>query len=141
MALYQLSYMSSLVKPDSAMLRTIVDTARRRNKPNQITGMLLCCDGQIVQVLEGPQAAVKETFERIVSDTRHHCIVELTGTEVEQRDFEGWSMGFHMPEFGRFSAPHELGWLFTLSPEEVSRRVEPGLARSILRNFGAEALV
>lgn len=141
MALYQLSYMSNLVKPDKAMLRTIVDTARRRNKPNQITGMLLCCDGQIVQVLEGPEAAVHETFGRIASDSRHHCIVELTGFEVERRDFEGWSMGFHMPEFGRFSTPNDMEWLFKLSPEEVVKRVEPGLARSILKNFGAEASV
>lgn len=70
-------------------------TASRRNNPRvDVTGSLMFNAGCFAQVLEGPQAAVTHTFERIQQDERHGAVSVLSFSRVEKRAFERWSMGF-----------------------------------------------
>ena len=99
-----------------AEIDRILATARRRNVRADITGALLATDSAFVQVLEGPRAAVEETFARIRADRRHNGIVLLSSQSMAKRGFSGWPMAFvdagemeddaplMMAEFGLFVA-------------------------------------
>ena len=93
--LYHLGYASTAVQ---AMQRddlvAILDVARRVNKDNDITGLLLYQDGNFLQVLEGSEAAVRATFARIAEDGRHRDVAVMFSEPVEDRLFSDWSMGF-----------------------------------------------
>jgi hypothetical protein len=92
-------------------LLEILRVSRERNALDQITGLLLYKDGMFMQLLEGPEDAVRATYGRIVRDERHrHPTVVIEG-ETAARDFADWSMAFHdladetvrsTPGFSRF---------------------------------------
>ena len=75
-------------------IRAILDTARRRNTADNVTGALLVTASGFAQVLEGPRDVVERTFERIGSDPRHAGVTVLSFTPTERRCFPDWSMGF-----------------------------------------------
>ena len=69
--------------------------ASRRNNPRvDVTGALMFNAGCFAQILEGPQAAVAHTFERIQQDERHGNVSVLSFGPVEKRAFDRWSMAF-----------------------------------------------
>jgi hypothetical protein len=67
---------------------------RENNAPREITGMLLYSDGNFLQVLEGPDAAVDSLLKTIGRDPRHKGMMELLRGELTERQFSEWSMGF-----------------------------------------------
>lgn len=50
----------------------IIRTAHNRNSARGLTGALLFLDGCFVQVLEGPEQALRERYAAILKDPRHH---------------------------------------------------------------------
>ena len=92
---YQLVYVSRAVTDmDTEMLDEILGSARKNNGAQNITGMLLHHDGSFIQVLEGERSAVEALFEKIGDDPRHEQTNVVLRTEVEERAFEQWSMGY-----------------------------------------------
>ena len=77
-----------------ATLSEILVTARQRNLAYQISGCLLYMDGTFLQLLEGPESAVREVMGSIDKDDRHHQIRIVTEGTTSQRLFQNWSMGF-----------------------------------------------
>lgn len=75
-------------------LLELLEFARRHNAAAGITGMLLYKDGNFIQALEGPEAAVRALYRRIQLDTRHRGILKLLDEPIAARRFEHWSMGF-----------------------------------------------
>lgn len=80
--------------PDETMLNDILATSRRRNRTVRVSGLLLAGGSRFLQVLEGPEPAVNETFRRICGDQRHFALVELDCTRIDERQFGDWSMAF-----------------------------------------------
>ncbi len=78
----------------AAEVRQILAVSRVNNARDGITGGLLFSQGCFAQVLEGPQAAIEATFERIQGDARHGEVVVLQCGPVAERDFPDWSMAF-----------------------------------------------
>ncbi|MEL6978411.1 MAG: BLUF domain-containing protein [Pseudomonadota bacterium] len=79
-------------------LIAIGETSQRNNRNHKVTGMLLHVDGEFFQVLEGPEAAVEETFSRICDDTRNRWVTPLLRERLLFRLFKTWSMGcFDLP--------------------------------------------
>lgn len=72
----------------------ILVASRRNNRMKGITGLLVAKGRYFAQALEGEVAAVTETIERIKKDPRHSGIVVLSKSEVTQRIFPGWDMGY-----------------------------------------------
>lgn len=72
----------------------ILEVARFRNRKDQITGLLCFANQHFLQVLEGPPAAVCETFYRILRDTRHAEVRLLDFRHAGNRLFDDWNMGF-----------------------------------------------
>lgn len=65
------------------------------NARNNITGMLLYNGkGTFIQALEGHQKDIETLFEHIKKDPRHRRVMKLSATEIKERDFPNWKMGF-----------------------------------------------
>lgn len=95
MPLLQLIYSSAAVRKLTEIeLSRLLLGARKTNMGFDVTGMLLYHEGSFLQILEGKADAVESLFERIGTDPRHHRVVVLMRREIEERQFENWSMGF-----------------------------------------------
>ena len=77
-----------------AEIEQILAVARTSNDAVGVCGALLFNRDCFAQALEGPQAAVQATFERIQCDPRHSDVVILGFDAVPEATFEGWSMGY-----------------------------------------------
>jgi hypothetical protein len=75
-------------------INDILAQSHRNNERHGITGMLLYRDGNFLQVLEGPAAAVESTLQRIRVDPRHRGILVLKKVKIEDRSFSEWTMAF-----------------------------------------------
>jgi hypothetical protein len=67
---------------------------RARNQAKAITGVLLYQGGCFIQLLEGEEETVRETYARIRKDARHTSVFTLIDEPIESREFEDWSMAF-----------------------------------------------
>jgi hypothetical protein len=102
MALYRLVYAStSLLSDDAAIARQQIDdilnSSRRNNAADDITGALLFSDTNFAQVLEGPRAAVERLYETLHHDPRHKDLLLLLTEPLEARQFPQWSMAYIGP--------------------------------------------
>ncbi len=95
MALRQVLYGSSAVRPmTQAEIDVILEQARRRNIETGITGILFYLDGNFLQLLEGEEPALSETFDRIRLDTRHRNLIKMLDGPIDQRSFAASPMAF-----------------------------------------------
>jgi hypothetical protein len=74
-------------------LREIAHQAKARNRRLGVSGLLLYVEGDFLQVLEGPAAAVEQLFEMIEADPRNKWVTRLSTERILRRAFEDWSMG------------------------------------------------
>lgn len=90
-----LIYVSSAKRlfSDEELLQ-LLQQSRDKNAGLAITGMLLYKDGNFMQVLEGPEKAVRELYATISNDQRHHGVICLLEENVVERQFPDWTMGF-----------------------------------------------
>lgn len=96
----QLVYISS-VSPAGppADVRPILETSRRNNRRDSITGLLYADNARFLQALEGPDDKVEAAFARIKADPRHRAVVILSRRPIEAREFGEWEMA-HRPVGG-----------------------------------------
>ena len=106
----------------------IVSASRRHNAANGITGMLLYCDGNFMQYLEGEEAAVNATFARIRASESHYQVNELMNQPIDEREFTDWAMGFSRPGPDEFVELAAARWKGT---------AQMGPGASLLRSFWA----
>ncbi len=137
MALIQLIYVSSALKKQSdAELDAILESSVRNNKKNNVSGMLLYADGNFLQVLEGEEAAIDETFTRVEKDPRHHGIIVLERDAIQERSFAQWSMGFRLVnEADILDKPVSYAPFFKPGFDPTKIGIRPGLALEILKDF------
>lgn len=77
-----------------ASISGILASSRRNNARVAVSGALMFNSGCFAQVLEGPRAAIEQTFERIQQDPRHGDVSLLAFEPIAARNFEHWSMAF-----------------------------------------------
>lgn len=73
-------------------LATLLEKSREANARSGITGLLMHCAGNFMQVLEGPADAVHDTMARIRRSELHNDVIQMFDEPLEAREFEGWSM-------------------------------------------------
>lgn len=123
--MHELIYRSRSAGPfDRAEIGRILATARRINAENGVTGLLLYSDESFVQVLEGEEGAVHETFARIRADPRHRDVTLLADGPAERRRHPDWTMGFHHLDGG---------------PGQVDPGLDEAGARALLARHAAHA--
>lgn len=97
--MYELIYSSVAVTAlNDDELAVLLGTSRHHNEVNGITGLLLHVHTEstrsafFVQLLEGSEAAVEQTYERIMKDELHHDLRVLSRGAASGRKFGGWTM-------------------------------------------------
>lgn len=91
-SLAYISIQSSHYTPD--LLADILQQARDINMERDITGLLLHKDDSFLQILEGPRNQVLRTYASICRDHRHHDVETLMMSDIADREFSDWRMGF-----------------------------------------------
>lgn len=95
MCLVSLTYTSEMTVNTDFM--DILEVSRNNNESAAITGVLLLCNNNILQCLEGAREPVNATYARIVRDKRHQHPMIIDYRNISQRFFPDWSMGY-VPE-------------------------------------------
>ena len=92
--LYNVVYCSRAVAGvDDAEVALIIESSRRNNPAQGITGLLVFGSGIFFQWLEGPRDNVTQLMATLKTDTRHENVVQLSATEeVRERLFPDWDM-------------------------------------------------
>ena len=94
--IFQLVYISAANKEfTEEELQELLGKARVNNESLDVSGMLLFHQGSFIQALEGPQNVVEDLYNKISEDTRHTETCVLFRGELEERNFDSWSMGFY----------------------------------------------
>ncbi|WP_413401096.1 BLUF domain-containing protein [Pseudoalteromonas sp. KJ71-7] len=75
-------------------IENILQSARTYNVKTNVTGMLCFSNDYFLQCLEGSRTAVNNTYQQILNDKRHHNVIMLNYTQLPEREFEKWSMGY-----------------------------------------------
>ena len=126
--LHQLLYVSA-ARPglSQAEIDAILAGAQAHNAAQGITGLLLCVDEAFLQLLEGPEAAVREVFDRIGRDPRHDHVLCLLDQPAQCRDFPNWSMGYD-----RLRRTPQTGSLFRLTHDALASILPPKAGPAVL---------
>ncbi len=90
--LIQIVYVSQPFGFDEPTLAGILIDARRCNKRDDVTGALVCRHDIHLQLLEGPEDAVRAAYARISRDDRHTGVKELLNRKIQTRLFANWAM-------------------------------------------------
>jgi hypothetical protein len=136
MSLVQLIYVSSATHPLSDdELDKILESSVRHNTTSNITGMMLYSEGNFLQVLEGSEAAVEETYQRICQDPRHTNFFLISKEEIPQREFSAWQMGFR--RLSKLDAENTPSYapLFEKGFDSQQLSAQSGLAAEMMRQF------
>ena len=114
-------------------LESLLVEARRLNLESGVTGVLLYCDGNFMQCLEGPPDSLQTTYDRILASRRHTNVVQLLDRRIEARSFAEWQMGFAEPTRSELLALTTARWQEMSAGPRISASISPGLA--LLRSF------
>jgi hypothetical protein len=91
--MFSLSYVSSANRTYSREeLGCLASVCVANNARDDVTGVLLYKGGNFMQLLEGPEAAVRRLYSIIGCDTRHRGLITLLQGAIEKRHFPGWAM-------------------------------------------------
>ncbi|MBB3950364.1 BLUF domain-containing protein [Aureimonas jatrophae] len=93
MTLLHLSYVSRLA-PETSMADLLdqIGHFRAKNLAAGVSGCIAFEGDRIMQILEGPEAAVNELFRIICNDPRHVEVIELERKPIEAVSFRDWGM-------------------------------------------------
>jgi hypothetical protein len=98
-------------------LLDILTISRKNNQQRDLTGILLYGEGTFIQVLEGEEEILKQTYKDIEADDRHKNVIKMTEGESEERNFKDWAMGFkainaaELSKFEGYTNPQSRGFL------------------------------
>lgn len=93
--MYRLVYVSTArIGLDPEEIGRILDVSQSNNHERYITRFLAYNDGHFMQALEGAFDEVREIYDRIRMDDRHHGVIQILGEEIDRRAFPDWSMNY-----------------------------------------------
>lgn len=93
--LHQIIYISTAnAELSEDALLELLSASQKRNAARKITGLLLHSDGNIIQIIEGPEAAARALYQKIAADSRHRGVTLISSRSIEKRDFPEFKMGF-----------------------------------------------
>lgn len=106
-------YISSMKKEYNEIeLNNLLNTFRHKNHEYNITGLLLYCDQNIIQYIEGEETTINRLYNNIEKDNRHKNIFLLYKNKIKTRKFPDWKLAaqnIHTQDFLEFvkSCIHE----------------------------------
>jgi hypothetical protein len=132
--LWAVSYTSVAARPLSAGdLDALLQDAQAFNQGVGVSGVLCYDGGVFVQYFEGPEAAVRQVYERILASRLHQQLEELSYAPVQARQFDGWHMAFcQLPETV-LQALANTGWEADLPVTRGASEPNRGLSMLLYR--------
>jgi hypothetical protein len=124
----------SAASPDISEHDTVkfLNEARKANRQNDVSGMMLYLGGCFLLLLEGDATKVDTASSAIFADNRERRMI--LREPIAEREFPEWIMGFETVE------PHEAGRLIgePLLFDSASRvaRIESNSAKTLLSIIG-----
>lgn len=125
--LYELLYTSASAKGmNSTELISLLEMARTKNSRLGVTGLLLYCNREYMQLIEGEEDTIRSLWNSIRSDKRHLSVRIMYEGAIEKRGFADWSMGFRdltgvdMKEFPGYSSYLDNGFTSEILAEHPS---------------------
>lgn len=113
-------------------LKELLAKARINNASLEVSGMLLYHEGSFLQILEGEQEVVLELYNKIERDSRHGNVKMLLRSEIEERSFGDWKMGF-VDASGKMY--RDAGFVDFFSRWNIMDDFDGDRARSVLMQF------
>ncbi len=120
----------------------LMNQSKTWNQGHGLTGMLLYLEGKFlsevegrfIQVLEGSEHDVKEIFEKVKQDPRHHSLIVLKQSFTNDRSFRTWTMGF---KSFKFDGCKELAECFDLNEDflKSDKLQQSNIPLNFLRSF------
>lgn len=132
---YTLCYLSSAKK---SLSNTDIEQLFRVNKRNNteldISGVLVYNYGNFLQILEGNKQKIETLFLKISQDSRHHNIIKLIDTSIEERLFNDYNSGVIIVENSKtlIKLKKYLDWLKEAELKNVDNII------NIVENFITE---
>lgn len=134
-SLYSLVYRSRAQSElTDAALGALLQKARLHNQQAYLSGILLYCEKQFLQVLEGTEPQLSNLYARIQADPRHRHVRTLAYGPIRTRAFPDWRMAFMKTDAN--SLEHVTGFLplpaapgLTAHPSEELRQLLQDFAR------------
>ena len=83
-------------------IEQMLQEAKKFNKNNEITGMILFYKSYFIQLIEGKKEVVEALYSRIKKDERHHDVETILSQPTNLTLWSDWSMAFY-----DFSEPSE----------------------------------
>ena len=137
MQLMQVIYSSQPFGFDGAMLPGILADARRCNKRDGITGLLICRADLYLQMLEGPRDVVTAEFARILKDDRHVDVVLVSCQDARRRLSPDWDMQDDPPRSWFWNQAAIAGGALSLASAEEVTAVFQRVAHDLARKTGS----
>ncbi|WP_062264433.1 BLUF domain-containing protein [Endozoicomonas arenosclerae] len=120
---------------DDEALQSLLNVARKNNKQQDVTGMLLYSEGVFMQALEGEKQSVEQLYNMIAKDPRHYGVIILNQSFIESRQFSQWQMGFKVAS--RQELVESSSFTDFLNPDFDIRQLQkqPSIAMKLLLSF------
>jgi hypothetical protein len=109
-----------------------LNEARKANRRNDISGLMLYVGGCLMLLLEGETAKVDVASKEILSDGRDMRMI--LREPIAEREFPEWIMGFETVE--ALEASRLLGEPLVFDPGSRVPRIDPNGARTLLSIIG-----
>lgn len=90
--LSQVFYVSRCLLTDLRQVRDLHASCQRNNEKQRLTGLLLYTGDHFAQLLEGPDASVRQVMWHIAQDSRHTGMRKLFLKPLAGRTVHQWSM-------------------------------------------------
>jgi hypothetical protein len=116
-----LLYVSTATEPmTEKTLRAIQDAGLRHNEPAGVHGVLLYRDNTFLQLLEGPDTAVEDIYQRICDDPRHTDVRVLYRGPCTTPMYAHYNMGVIAAD----EVPGSYADTFNMAIDRASRIVQ-----------------
>ncbi|GAB1855506.1 hypothetical protein MHTCC0001_03400 [Flavobacteriaceae bacterium MHTCC 0001] len=88
-------YLSS-VRPRLSIIdiESLFNQTKKQNDIYNISGVLIYNDGNFFQILEGEENYVNLLYAKIKGDKRHHNIIEIINSPINEKIFDGFDYGY-----------------------------------------------
>ena len=84
--IFYVSNVSSTLTP--MKIQELLSKSQKKNGQKGINGILLFSGGNFYQVLDGPTDIIKQLWEKIKEDDRHHSIIKIFEERASHPSFE-----------------------------------------------------
>jgi hypothetical protein len=109
-----------------------LNEARKANRTNDISGLMLYVGGCLMLLLEGEAANIDIASRAILSDEREMRMI--LREPISEREFPEWIMGFETVE--PIEAARLLGEPLLFDPSSRVPRMDPNSAKTLLSIIG-----